>query len=101
MARQEFCINHRDRPAETRCRQCHKPVCKECVKSDADGQFCSFDCSGKFKDFQRRGLPKRKKGSGLLGKLVALIVLAAMVVYVGGKFLKLPILKEIFEKVAP
>ena len=98
MAREEFCIKHPDSPAETRCRQCHKPVCKACVKSDANGQFCSFECSEKFKDFQQREVAKGKKGGSLIVKLVilVLIVLAAIVI---GKWLGCDICENIVDKV--
>ncbi len=85
MARQEFCINHPDRPAATRCRQCHKPICEECIKSDANGQFCSFTCSEAFKDFLAREKPKTKRGMNLISKLVALVVLILVALFVGKK----------------
>jgi len=97
VARQEFCINHPDRPAETRCRQCHKPICPECIKSDAGGQFCSFQCSEAYKDFQAREKPKDKRGMGLISKLVLLVVIAAVVVLVGAKVLHIGACKSILK----
>ena len=85
MAREKFCINHPDVPAEIICRQCHKPICKDCVKSDAGGQFCSFQCSENYKDFQARQGGETKKKGGVLGKIIILIILLAVAVFVGAK----------------
>lgn len=96
MARELMCMNHPERPAETRCRQCQKPVCKECLKSDADGQFCSFQCSEDFKDFSARQKAGAGKKGGLLKKLVLLVIVLVVLVVIDhlcgfgilGKFLK-------------
>ncbi len=99
MARQEFCINHPDRPAQTRCRQCHKPICSTCIKSDAGGQFCSFQCSEAYKDFQARERPKDKRGMNMISKLVLLVVIAAVVVFLGATVFKNPACKSILKMI--
>ena len=83
MARELMCMNHPDRPTETRCRQCQKPICKECVKSDADGQFCSFQCSEDFKDFAARQRAGADKKGGLVKKLVLLVIVVVVLLFVG------------------
>lgn len=94
-----MCVNHPDMPAETRCRQCHKPVCKACIKSDAGGQFCSFQCSEKFKDFEAREQGGSAKEGGMLGKLIALVVIVAVLVFVGGKFMHIGVCEKILKMV--
>jgi len=95
-----MCFHHTERLAAVRCRQCRRPVCDECAKSDANGQFCSFTCAGKFKDFQQKGKPKALKQRWFLSLVATLVVLAAILVggaYVGAKFLKLAFCVEILK----
>ena len=99
MAREEMCLNHPNVPAETRCRQCQKPICKECIKSDADGQFCSFDCSSKFKDFQRSQKPEAAKKGGMAKKIIIALIVLAVAVFVSGKFFGCGICQKILEMV--
>ena len=99
MGRQDMCINHPERAAETRCRQCRKPICSECIKSDANGQFCSFQCAQKFADFQAREKPKDLKQGSFLKQLIGLAVLVAVAVYVGAKFFHIGICVKILKKV--
>ncbi|HOX40389.1 MAG TPA: B-box zinc finger protein [Candidatus Brocadiia bacterium] len=75
----DTCINHPNKPAMTRCIQCHKPVCDECTVSGFYGSFCSNACQQKYKDYaQRKEAMEQQaqahKGSGLLGKLIVLAV---------------------------
>lgn len=105
MARQAMCFTHTERPAETRCRTCQKPICSECIKSDSAGQFCSFECAEKAKDFQQRDntqIMKAGKGGGvkaLVKSVVGLVGLAAVLVFVGAKFLNIEICLKILKKV--
>ena len=84
----KMCFTHTDRPAETLCTQCHKPLCSDCVIADPDGSFCSVDCLNKCKTFKSGyGGPQKMKG-GLVKKLVSLVILLAVIyaiLYVGGK----------------
>ena len=92
MERDSMCFFHTERPASSRCKQCRKPICDECAKTDANGRFCSFACSQKASDFQKREQPKPLKHGGLVSKilpLVLVLVLAAGAIYVGAKFLKI------------
>lgn len=99
MAREETCVNHPDVPAETRCRQCHKPICKACIKSDSNGQFCSFQCSEKFKDFQAREQGSSAKKGGMMRKVIVLVVILAVLVFVGAKFFHIGICESILKMV--
>ena len=79
------CINHPSLLAVGRCRQCSKPVCKECGIVSSAGLYCSEVCQEKHSQFLKRagdlettrssrlhlGLKFRK----LLGLLITLIVI--------------------------
>lgn len=101
--RATMCFNHPDRPAETRCRQCQKPVCEECAKTDIDGKFCSFACLEKYKDYRSRKAPATsRKRSGLFSWLITLIILAAIAcgaVYVGGKYFNIAPCQKILKQI--
>ncbi|MBI2193463.1 MAG: B-box zinc finger protein [Planctomycetes bacterium] len=98
MTRELMCFTHTDRPAVVRCRQCQKPVCSECVKSDSNGKFCSLECAQKFAEFQDRGLTRTRGGMGLLAKVFLLLAVLAAALYVGGRILHVPICEEILKK---
>ncbi len=48
------CINHPGVEAIGRCRQCSKPVCRECGVTAASGVFCSDACREKHEQFMQR-----------------------------------------------
>ncbi|MBI5725115.1 MAG: B-box zinc finger protein [Planctomycetes bacterium] len=81
MAKVDMCVNHADRRAVIRCRQCGKSICDLCVVEAAGAKCCSQECAGKFQQFAARGgtmIPKAKVGiHPLLKGLAGLIVLAA------------------------
>jgi hypothetical protein len=66
------CINHVDRTAAARCKQCHKPLCEKCVKKMPGGVFCSDECYQNMAAFQNRvkQLESQKKRGFNLGKWV-------------------------------
>jgi hypothetical protein len=79
-----YCINHPGRLAPSRCKQCHKPLCNECVINfGEDGLFCSEKCHTVFARFKNRAekLPYKKKRSvfGALGNFVATIIKLVLV----------------------
>jgi hypothetical protein len=81
--RDEKCLNHPDRPAVTRCRACHKPLCEECVVATADGKFCSQQCARRSADF--RAHAAGAKGKGVVGvvKKIAVAALILIALYIG------------------
>lgn len=42
--RLSFCLAHQDRPTDTRCAACLKPICEECTLTTEGGKFCGNDC---------------------------------------------------------
>lgn len=45
--RLSFCLKHQDRPTDTRCATCLKPICEECTLVTDEGRFCGSDCHEK------------------------------------------------------
>ena len=82
------CLNHPERTAVARCKQCHKPLCQRCVKKMPGGVFCSDECYQKMGGFQERVeiLDKSVKPGISIGKLVTrlivLLVVLAILYYV-------------------
>jgi hypothetical protein len=85
------CLNHTDRTAVARCKQCHKPICEKCVKKMPGGVYCSDECYQNMLAFQNRvkrldeaAKPKSAFGR-LMGKLftaVAVLIVVAILYYV-------------------
>ncbi len=42
--RLSFCLAHQDRPTDTRCAACLKPICEECTLVTDQGKFCGNEC---------------------------------------------------------
>ena len=83
MASQRWCINHSDRPATARCRQCGKTICDECTHRAGKETFCSTDCAETFQAFKaREASVPTKTGPGLLAKLVFLLIVLAIAAFV-------------------
>jgi hypothetical protein len=77
------CAIHKETPAVTMCRQCHKPVCAGCTVVIPQGRFCSPECGVLFRGFQEKfkeGAPKRQAGAAA----VLVILVLFMVVGAGG-----------------
>jgi len=74
------CLNHPERTAVARCKQCHKPLCQHCALKKPGGSFCSEECFGKMGSFQERVevLDSQKKAGLNLGKLVKWVVIVAV-----------------------
>ena len=87
--RLSFCLAHQDRPTDTRCAACLKPICDECTLTTEEGKFCGNDCYEKrLKSNERVRVLKeeeeRDRGPRmmrmLMGWLVKLLFLVALVV---------------------
>jgi hypothetical protein len=78
------CLNHPDRTAVARCKQCHKPLCPRCVQKKAGGVYCSDECYEKMGSFQDRVevLDEQRKAGLSVGKLVTRLVVLAIIVAV-------------------
>ena len=81
------CLNHPERTAVARCKQCHKPLCSRCAIKKPGGVFCSEDCFENMGSFQNRvdDLEARKSGGGLgalLTKGAVLLVVLGVLYYV-------------------
>jgi len=82
------CLNHPERNAVARCKECHKPLCSKCVKRMPEGAFCSDECYQKMGAFQKRVevLDQQKKRGIQWGtwvtRLVMVAVVAAVLYYV-------------------
>ncbi len=79
------CLNHPERTAVARCKQCLKPLCQRCVQKKPGGIFCSDECYEKMGSFQERveALDQRSKRGFPIGKLVKWVVVLAVA---GGVF---------------
>lgn len=84
------CINHPGVESIGRCRQCGKPVCRQCGMAGAKGIYCSEVCKEKHESFMQRaeGLDLERRGRPGIGfqirrALGMLITLAAVVFVLG------------------
>lgn len=41
---QSHCLKHQERPTDTKCKACLKPICEECTYTTPEGKFCSDQC---------------------------------------------------------
>lgn len=71
------CLNHSNVPATVYCRQCHKPLCKDCASLMEGEIFCGQECKGRFDAFKGRWREIKPK-RGLMGKLIKLAIAAAI-----------------------
>ena len=76
----KVCLNHTSTQATSRCTNCFKPICDECIKVDNNEHFCSQICIEKNKrttaNIQNNMGAKPK--SGIMGKLITLIIIAGI-----------------------
>lgn len=75
------CLNHPERKAVARCKQCHKPLCPHCAIKKPGGVFCSEECFENMGSFQKRveQLETRRGSRFTLGSLVKWIVIVGLV----------------------
>ncbi|MBI5117192.1 hypothetical protein HZA56_12015 [Candidatus Poribacteria bacterium] len=78
------CLNHPDRTAIARCKQCHKPLCERCAKKMTGGIYCSDECYQKMNAFQDRvqKLDEARKPGLSIGKLVGRFLVPAIIIVV-------------------
>lgn len=81
------CFNHPGTEAMGRCRQCSKPICKECGFVTPAGMYCSNECRDKHEDFMKRAtdvdLSKRQKRSlrARLGSVFSFVVVLVVLFF--------------------
>ena len=79
------CLNHPERTAVARCKQCHKPLCSRCAIKKPGGVFCSEDCFENMDSFQNRVEDlEARKGGGNIGAMIkkgAVLLVAAGILY--------------------
>jgi hypothetical protein len=75
------CLNHPERTAVARCKQCHKPLCQRCVQKMPGGIFCSDECYQKMGGFKERvdQLDQARKPGISIGKWLTRLVVLAVV----------------------
>lgn len=76
-----FCSFHPDLEAVARCKGCRKMLCSKCRNRGHDGWYCGDECMKKQAGQQQTVQVHdegRKLGGSLLGKLVPLVILAAV-----------------------
>ena len=76
-----FCSNHPDVEAVARCKGCRKLLCTKCRTRGHDGWYCGEDCLSKQQrqqDIVQAHDAGAKLGSGLMSKLIPLVVLLAV-----------------------
>ncbi|MDI6783976.1 MAG: hypothetical protein QME64_07780 [bacterium] len=94
MAEKSTCINHPLVPAVARCKQCMKPVCRNCQVPTDIGIFCSEGCYVQMKGFMARQGAYDKKPRWhwtlskwirrLVGLAILLIIIAAVAYFAFG-----------------
>lgn len=84
------CINHPGIEAVGRCRQCSKPVCKQCGVISTTGMYCSEVCRDKHEQFMKRAQaleldkrPKKNTLQTLRSVFGVLVILAVLLLAVG------------------
>ena len=99
-----ICVNHTNRAATTRCSSCHKPICDECVVKSGSAIFCSQRCLEGAARFNASFKPQQ--GPGFFGNLKntvigvgGLVLLGAILVFVGAKILNIGICIKLLKMV--
>ncbi len=49
-----YCFRHTDTVAVSRCHNCLKPLCSDCIVNIKDHKFCSADCGKKYFQFKEK-----------------------------------------------
>ncbi|MBN2169530.1 MAG: hypothetical protein JW738_09820 [Actinobacteria bacterium] len=91
------CANHSDMEAVVQCAGCEKPLCSYCVESqDENGNCYCFDCAislnlsdfhGREKKIQAEEAERRAKRGKLSGKVIAALIIAAVLIIGEGAFI--------------
>lgn len=85
--RQSYCLKHQERPTDTRCAACLKPICEECTLVTESGKFCGNDCYEKRlasaervrvlqEEDERERIPRMFRA--LVGWIVKILILVAL-----------------------
>ena len=75
------CWKHPGQDAIALCYQCHRPVCNACIVVSEFGNFCSPECSHKYKAFKMKfqtGAVKFRK-QGALKTFFILVIVAILI----------------------
>jgi len=97
------CLNHTDRPANTRCSACHKPICNSCVVEISGAIYCSKACAENAARFNANYRPDRGPGffgqiKNLIVSIVGLAVVATVAVFIFAKVLKIDFFITLLKK---
>jgi len=100
------CINHPDRQAIARCRQCGRPLCSDCRIEGPTGDFCSIACQEKHEQFVNRAQHMKVSAPGpsfsvLLKRfIIKLLLLLALILLMAGIAVScdLPVLNDLVHK---
>jgi hypothetical protein len=93
------CLNHPDRTAAARCVACHKPLCRECVVSTTDGNFCSRECASKAADFKAHYKGPATGKKGLVRPIVTVIVIVVALAAVNKYVFSIPVVGGLLSKI--
>ncbi|MEW6282867.1 MAG: B-box zinc finger protein [Candidatus Eremiobacterota bacterium] len=83
-----YCLKHQDRPTETRCTSCLKPICQECTVITPDGKYCSETCHQnaltsreKIAEMKRQDaeVERERRRAALIRNVVSLAILVGVV----------------------
>ena len=86
----KVCCNHPDRAAVTRCENCFRPLCEDCVLVRAGMEFCSETCHETMEEVARNisSFEARRKRELMLRRkrrltrfLVLILVIGALLTY--------------------
>ena len=94
--RLSFCLKHQDRPTDTRCSACLKPICEECTLTTETGKFCGNECYGRRLQSDERvqkmkEQDERDKGPRMLRMLLGWALKLLFLVLLYFVFLNLPL----------
>jgi hypothetical protein len=90
------CNAHPSAPAVGMCHQCHKPYCTKCRLKTPLGEFCCFECSGKYAAFKATWKDPKLKFPWFGAFVTSAILLAALalgVAWVGNRVLGISALR--------
>ena len=76
----KVCLNHTDTQATSRCTNCFKPICNECITSAYGADFCCQSCAEKHKrsDDNLNAFKEKSKSGSPLKKIVFVAIIAAI-----------------------
>lgn len=80
------CFKHSNEDAIALCYQCHKPICNACITVTEFGNFCSNECSLRYKEFklkfQKESKPKKRSALKTLVVLIILIIFVLAIIHI-------------------